>query len=209
MGKKRKRKKRSAPLIEALEPRLLFSADILGGVVDAPGMDDSLATTLEDAAALGTVPPQDVLGIAQAEDSPEELTAQTEDPDAVVDSSTTAEPQRTELVLVDTATDDYRQLVDDLLAQADDSRHLEVVLLDSERSGIDQISETLLAYQNLDAIHLISHGSDGIINIGNTALNSELLNQSRVEITAWSEALSEQGDLLIYGCNLAATEAGQ
>ncbi|MCP4125694.1 MAG: DUF4347 domain-containing protein, partial [Gammaproteobacteria bacterium] len=197
-----------APIVEALEPRILFSADLFGGALDAPDANDPLADQLDAAVSLLEIPPQEQQ-TRQAEDSLEEPTSQTEQPDQLVDSSTTAEPQRTELVLVDTATDNYQQLLDDLLTQTDANRHLEVVLLDSELSGIDQISETLLAYQNLDAIHLISHGSDGIINIGNTALNSELLNQSRVEITAWSEALNEQGDLLIYGCNLAASEAGQ
>ncbi|MCP4981274.1 MAG: DUF4347 domain-containing protein, partial [Gammaproteobacteria bacterium] len=197
-----------APVVEALEPRILFSADLFGGALDAPDANDPLADQLDAAVSLLEIPPQ-TQQTSQIDDTPEEPTPQTEQPDELVDSSTTAEPQHTELVLVDSATDNYQQLVDDLLDQTDESRRLEVVLLDSERSGIDQISETLLAYQNLDAIHLISHGSDGIINIGNTALNTELLNQSRVEITAWSEALNEQGDLLIYGCNLAATEAGQ
>ncbi|MCP4379673.1 MAG: DUF4347 domain-containing protein, partial [bacterium] len=116
---------------------------------------------------------------------------------------------RQELVLVDTATDDYQQLVDGLLNQADESRHLEVVLLDNERNGIDQISETVLAYQDLDAIHLISHGSDGAVNIGNTALNAETLEQNSIKIGAWSEAFSKEGDFLIYGCNLAETADGQ
>ncbi|MCP3951881.1 MAG: DUF4347 domain-containing protein, partial [Desulfobacterales bacterium] len=177
--------KHNTPVVEVLGPRILLSADLPGLDLVSLTPDEPLETDIEKA-------------LAEAElnllSSP---------------SDHSTEIQTTELVLVDTATDGYQQLVDDLLAQTDENRHLEVVLLDSERSGIDQISETLLAYQELDAVHLISHGSDGIINIGNTALNSELLNQSRVEIAAWSKAFSSDGDLLIYGCNLAVSEAGQ
>ncbi|MCP3951535.1 MAG: DUF4347 domain-containing protein, partial [Desulfobacterales bacterium] len=140
-----------------------------------------------------------------------DITHELEDNRTVDDQSAEQAEKETrrELVLVDTATDDYQALVDDLLAQADDSRHLDVVLLDSERSGIDQISETLLAYQELDAVHLISHGSDGAVKIGNESLNSEVLDQNSIEISAWSEAFSKEGDFLIYGCNLAASETGQ
>ncbi|MCP4390693.1 MAG: DUF4347 domain-containing protein, partial [Gammaproteobacteria bacterium] len=178
------------------------------GALDAPDATDPLADQLDAAVSLLEIPTQEQQ-TSQIDDSPDKSTPQTEQPDELVDSSTTAQPQRTELVLVDTATDNYQQLVDDLLNQADDSRHLEVVLLDSERNGIDQISETLLAYQDLDAVHLISHGSDGAVNIGNTTLNAETLDHNSIEIGAWSEAFSNQGDLLIYGCNLAASEAGQ
>ncbi|MCP4995860.1 MAG: DUF4347 domain-containing protein, partial [Gammaproteobacteria bacterium] len=145
----------------------------------------------------------------QAEDTPAASLSQIEEPDEVADTVLTAEPLHKELVLVDTGTNNYQQLINDLLAQAGDSRHLEIVLLDSQRNGIDQISEMLLSYQGLDVIHLISHGNDGTINIGNTTLNSEVLAQNLIKIGAWSEALSDNGDLLIYGCDLAATDAGQ
>ncbi|MCP4994071.1 MAG: DUF4347 domain-containing protein, partial [Gammaproteobacteria bacterium] len=177
--------KHNTPVVEVLGPRILLSADLPGLDLVSLTPDEPLETDIEKA-------------LAEAESN---LLS------SPSDHST--EIQTTELVLVDTATDGYQQLVEDLLAQTDESRHLEVVLLDSERSGIDQISETLLAYQELDAVHLISHGSDGTINIGNTTLNAEVLDQNSIKIGAWSEAFSETGDLLIYGCNLAASEAGQ
>ncbi|MCP3671467.1 MAG: DUF4347 domain-containing protein, partial [Gammaproteobacteria bacterium] len=197
-----------APVVEALEPRILFSADLFGGALDAPDANDPLADQLDAAVSLLEIPPQ-AQQDNQIDDSHEEPTSQTEQPDQLVNSSTTAQPQRTELVLVDTATDDYQQLVDDLLTQTDANRHLEVVLLDSERSGIDQISETLLAYQNLDAIHLISHGDDGTVQLGNISLNTDTLAENSLAIALWANSFDEAGDILIYGCNLAKTEVGE
>ncbi|MDX2350478.1 MAG: FG-GAP-like repeat-containing protein, partial [Porticoccus sp.] len=125
-----------------------------------------------------------------------------------IEHQVTALPLRTELVLVDTATEDYQQLIDDLFAQADDTRQLEVVLLDTEQDGIAQISGILADYSNLDAIHIISHGSDGQIQLGTGQINLEDLQENQAAISGWASALNEEADLLIYGCNLASSNVG-
>jgi len=117
--------------------------------------------------------------------------------------------QRQELVFVDTDTPDYQQLLDDLLNNQTDDRQFEVVLLDNEQSGIDQISETLASRGDLDAIHIISHGADGTIDLGNTQLEFDTLLQNSKQIANWGQALTADGDLLLYGCDLAATTDGQ
>ncbi len=124
-------------------------------------------------------------------------------------SDLTVLEQRQELVFIDTDVENYQELLNDILAQDSEGRNIEVIVLDNERDGIEQISEALANYQNLDAVHLISHGSDGNIDIGNTLLDANTLNQNLAEISAWGDAFTEEGDFLIYGCNLAATEDGQ
>ncbi|MCP3856775.1 MAG: DUF4347 domain-containing protein, partial [Actinomycetia bacterium] len=61
----------------------------------------------------------------------------------------------------------------------------------------------------LSAIHFISHGSEGAVNLGDSWLNSTTLEENNDSISAWGDALDENGDILIYGCNLAETEDGQ
>ncbi len=124
-------------------------------------------------------------------------------------SDLTVLEQRQELVFIDTDVENYQELLNDILAQDSEGRNIEVIVLDNERDGIEQISEALANYQNLDAVHLISHGSDGNIDIGNTLLDANTLNQNLAEISAWGDAFTEEGDFLIYGCNLAQTEEGQ
>ena len=68
---------------------------------------------------------------------------------------------RRELVFVDTSAEDYEQLLEDLLSNADPTREIYVEWLDSSRDGIEQISQVLNNYDNLDAIHVVSHGTDG------------------------------------------------
>jgi len=114
-----------------------------------------------------------------------------------------------ELVFVDTDTPDYQTLVDDLLSNSREDRQIEVVLLDNSRDGIAQITDVLSDYRELDAVHIISHGSEGAIDLGGTLLEFDTLLANTTAIQGWAEAFSEQGDILIYGCNLAASEDGQ
>ena len=58
--------------------------------------------------------------------------------------------------------------MDDLLSQRNDGVLIEVVVLDGSRDGIDQITEILAGYQDLDAVHFVSHGTDGTVKLGDT-----------------------------------------
>ena len=116
---------------------------------------------------------------------------------------------RLELVFVDTGTADYQQLVDDILRSADPTRELEVYLLDAQRDGVEQISEILAGYSDLDAIHIVSHGSAGQVKLGSTWLNSDSMSGYAGDVAGWNSALRGGGDLLIYGCDLAANEQGR
>ncbi len=116
---------------------------------------------------------------------------------------------RHELVFVDTGAKDYRLLLDDLLASEDESRSFDVVLLDSSRDGIEQISEALAGYEDLDAVHIVSHGTDRAVKLGSTWLQLSNVDAYAGEISLWGNAFSADADLLFYGCNLAGGEDGR
>ena len=113
-----------------------------------------------------------------------------------------------ELVFINENIADYQQLIADLQG-GDDDRIIEVVVLDADRDGIEQVSEILSERSDLAAVHFIAHGDEGQINLGNTWLNSETLKQNSTAVTGWGDALSETGDILFYGCDIAADSAGQ
>jgi len=173
----------SEALLEELEARQLFSG----------GIEGILADNNEPEAAVH----MEVIAEAELIESPDSIAA------------STTELIRQELVFIDTDVDNYQELLNDIINQSDEERSIEVILLGNQRDGIEQITETLADFQNLDAVHLISHGSDGSIDIGNTTLDENTLNQSLMEISDWGDAFTEEGDFLIYGCNLAETEEGQ
>jgi hypothetical protein len=124
-------------------------------------------------------------------------------------SASAAEEQTQEIVFVDEGVDNYQQLVDDLRDNADTSRNIEVVVLDRDQDGIEQISEMLQDRDDLDAVHIISHGSDGSVELGNTSLDAYTLEQNNLNIGLWANSFAETGDILIYGCNLAESEVGK
>ncbi len=82
-------------------------------------------------------------------------------------------------------------------------------MLDGDRDGIQEVSDILAGRSDLSAVHIITHGSDGQINLGNSWLNSATLEENSDAVAGWGSALTETGDILFYGCNVAADEIGQ
>ena len=113
-----------------------------------------------------------------------------------------------ELIIVDTDTDDYEFLIDSIKA-GDTSDRFDIVVLDNQRDGVQQITDLLSTYNELQAVHIVSHGSDGAVDLGATDLDGESLGHYAEQLESWANAFSEQGDILIYGCNLAASVEGQ
>ncbi|ANG63895.1 hypothetical protein A8C75_16365 [Marinobacterium aestuarii] len=93
-----------------------------------------------------------------------------------------------------------------LLLNAD--RDIKVFVLDAERNGVEQISSILDYFENVAAIHLLSHGAAGALFLGNTKLNSQQLKTNQQQLKRWGNALSPDGDLLLYGCDVADGELG-
>jgi hypothetical protein len=171
--KNRNRTNRSKPVLEALEPRLLFSADAFGAAIDPLSGDDPLQATLDES--------RDAATANGAENDPAATAATVEPRELGDDEYRTltgghAPTLRSELIIVDPATPDYQTLIDGLLAQEDDSRQLEVVMLDADRDGVAQIGDILAGFRDLDAVHLISHADAGAIQLGSTTLTQQNLN---------------------------------
>ncbi|MBF0444305.1 MAG: DUF4347 domain-containing protein [Magnetococcales bacterium] len=84
----------------------------------------------------------------------------------------------------------------------------DVVLLDANRDGVSQIAETLAYYNDLDAIHIISHGDDGQVNLGNSKLSNNNILQYSSQLSQWGDALNSKGDILFYGCDVGVGANG-
>ena len=83
------------------------------------------------------------------------------------------------------------------------------VFLDPTRDGIAQITETLGHYQNLTGIDIISHGNVAQVQLGNSFLSANSLQQYTHELKQWEASLTPDADILFYGCNIAAGDLGQ
>lgn len=85
---------------------------------------------------------------------------------------------------------------------------VEVHVLDSDGSALAQMAQILAGRSDVSALHLFSHGSAGKLNLGALTLETATLATYADELGAIRSALSEGGDLLLYGCEVGAGAQG-
>lgn len=107
-----------------------------------------------------------------------------------------------ELIVIDSAIPDYESLVAQLPVNT------QVLLIDTQEDGIQALADYLSGQQGFSAVHIFSHGSQGTLTLGSAELTQEALENYRHELSQIGEALGEQGELLLYGCDVAQGEAG-
>nr|WP_315258569.1 DUF4347 domain-containing protein [uncultured Duganella sp.] len=83
-----------------------------------------------------------------------------------------------------------------------------VVKLVSWRDGVEQIATVLRQYSGLDSVQIVSHGAEGQLQLGKTVLDGGNLAFYQDALREWGAALSDSGDLLLYGCDVAAGDSG-
>jgi hypothetical protein len=191
-----------SPRFESMEPRMLLSAE-LGLGLDAPRdpLADELPTTPWDALRPApAITPRDPGPITLPDPFVLDEQLATDD-----DTST----HRRELLIIDAAVEDRDTLAAQFREGLAAGTRLDVFMLDPGGDGIAAISRILAGHGGLDAVHLVSHGSDGAITLGATTLDASGLEQRQADLAAWGRALSADGDLLLYGCEVAATSAGE
>jgi hypothetical protein len=108
-----------------------------------------------------------------------------------------------ELVFIDANLSNYA------LLEAGVRPGVEVVRLEAERDGVEQITQALAKRRGITSLHLVSHGCAGNVQLGNTWLCVEMLPVFATELQGWAEAFAPKAELLIYGCEVAKDSRGQ
>ncbi|MEG4066574.1 DUF4347 domain-containing protein, partial [Microcoleus sp. Pol11C2] len=114
-------------------------------------------------------------------------------------NSSTAHKQ---IIFVDSSVQNYQNLIEGADANA------KIVILDNKRSGIEQITQALASERGIEAVHILSHGSPGSLKLGADTLNDKEIKTFSTQIKQWGNALTENGDIQLYGCDVAAGETG-
>ncbi|WPL11491.1 FG-GAP-like repeat-containing protein [Thiorhodovibrio litoralis] len=112
---------------------------------------------------------------------------------------------RKEVVFLDTTLADWPTLADGV------RDGVEVVLIEASHGGLARMAAWAARHSGYDAMHLLSHGTPGALHLGSDKLVEATLNEADVQtkLKQLGQALSVDGDLLLYGCDLAAGLAGQ
>src|SRR6185436_8084732 len=115
---------------------------------------------------------------------------------------------RVELVFIDARVADDDAVLADLAERAASGAQLEVVVIDSGRDGLEQIDEALVGREDIAALHIVSHGDDGILQLGSSVLGAAALEARADELSGWRGALTSDADILLYGCDVGAGAGG-
>jgi len=106
--------------------------------------------------------------------------------------------QRQGIIFIDSSVYNYEILLDLLVLK------LEAVVLDSSLDGVEQITQILLQDPQVESVHIVSHGSPGCLYLGNTELSLSSLERYTQQLQSWLSS-----SLILYGCNVAAGDAGE
>jgi large repetitive protein len=125
------------------------------------------------------------------------------DSNDVAELNNVASPSNS-LIFIDTAVVGYDQLIAEWQGRG------AIVLIDSGRDGIEQVLTALAGRQNIDAIHIVSHGGEGSFVLGSTRVTlASLTGELASSFAAIGAHLSADADILLYGCDVGAGQAGQ
>jgi Domain of unknown function (DUF4347)/Cadherin-like/Right handed beta helix region/Cadherin domain/Periplasmic copper-binding protein (NosD) len=165
-------------IAEALEPRVLFSADLAPLALSTSG---SGSQVVEQARQTSSVAP--------------------------VNATTS------QLFVVDLRIADVNGLLAGLLQQQIEAQsrgeQFEILTLDVNDDGINRISQALAKQGNVSGLHLLGHGEDGRMLLGNSWIDENSLRSRAADYSQWSIGLSSDADVLLYGCDFAVSGSGK
>ncbi|MBF8274216.1 MAG: hypothetical protein HW380_3321, partial [Magnetococcales bacterium] len=108
-----------------------------------------------------------------------------------------------EIIFVDPHVRDYQTLINGVDSNA------EVIILEADANGVEQIGAFLSHRTNVSTIHIVSHGGPGSLELGSERLSTDTLDSHTRALGAWSQGMTADADILIYGCDVARGEIGE
>ena len=115
---------------------------------------------------------------------------------------------RHELVLIGEEIPDVNGLLAGI--QIDENTVYDVYVVDRTASGWDQLQSCLANSEfQFDAIHFVTHGTANGFQFGSDWINTDTLHSHTDVLAGIGNCLSDDADLLLYGCSIAETDVGQ
>jgi CshA-type fibril repeat protein len=109
----------------------------------------------------------------------------------------------TTLIFIDSAV----QNAADIVSAAD--KNAEIIYLNANSDGLTQIADYLEGRTNIDSIQIISHGKDAALYLGNENIDNSNLASHADQLATIGHALTANGDILLYGCDIAQSAVGE
>jgi hypothetical protein len=85
----------------------------------------------------------------------------------------------------------------------------EVHWLQTGQDAIAQITSVLSGRSQIASIQVLSHGRSGGVQLGQSWLTAGQINSYANQFAVWQSALTQDADIVLYGCDVAEGEAGR
>ncbi|WP_417068916.1 Ig-like domain-containing protein [Niveibacterium terrae] len=104
-----------------------------------------------------------------------------------------------EVVVVDTSVADYKTL------EAGIAAGIGILEIDGSKDGLALLAKWAQGQSGYDSISILSHGSEAQLHLGTNTVTETSLSSAttQAELAAIGQALTADGDLLLYGCDVA------
>ena len=188
MGKKSSKSKNKKIFIEPLEQRVMLDgagASTFLDLIDERSQGENSNKTIYDVKKFKEI---------KSEDGSKELPFTNVPRDQL---------KRKQIVFIDKQVPDYEKLAKSF------RKNVEIYYIETNEDGFKKIEQTLENGKKYSAIHIIGHGSAGQILFGNALLTNETLDNYKNTLVNIGESLTKKGDILFYGCNIAANDKGE
>ncbi len=109
-----------------------------------------------------------------------------------------------QVVFVDANAENFQQLVDGI------DPSYEVHVIDAGQDGVAFMASVLEGRSGIDAVHIVSHGQSGQLQLGNALVDAANIAGSQAQ--SWGQiggSLEDAGDILIYGCDFGEGRLGR
>jgi hypothetical protein len=106
------------------------------------------------------------------------------------------------LVFIDSAVPDALALIEGVTPGAS------VYRLDAGEDAVVKITAMLIQHRPISSLHIVSHGQSGKLHLGNQGLDLDDLQNHADELQSWSESLTADAEILLYGCEVGQGDRG-
>ena len=112
-------------------------------------------------------------------------------------------PDAREVYFIDATLADVQTLIDAVPSDA------EIFMVQAGVDGFAFMAETLANESGISAVHVLGHGSVGEAQLGSVTLSDSNLDTYSAQLAIIGQSLTAEGDILLYGCNVADIGEGE
>lgn len=117
--------------------------------------------------------------------------------------TTPQENKSKEIVFIDSQVENKEEILKQLY------ENTEVYILDDKSDVLEQIETILEDKNDIDTLHIISHGKEGELLFSSGSINSQNIQDYEQTLKNISNSLSKEADILLYGCSIGQNNQGK